>query len=54
MAHAEVWELFAAAVHGINNLVYNPERDRMLLRREEVTVESSSLEEDSGESEEVE
>ena len=43
-------ELFAAAVCGVDNLVYHPEGDRMLLRGEEATVESSSLEEGSGES----
>ena len=44
-------ELFAAAMRGVDNLVYDPEGDRLLLRGEEVTVESSSLERDSGESE---
>ena len=43
-------ELFAAAVHGVDNLVYDPEGDRMSLRGEGVT-ESSSSEEGSGESE---
>ena len=44
-------ELFAAAVCGVDNLVYDPEGDRMLLRGEEAMVESSSSEEDSGENE---
>ena len=44
-------ELFAAAMRGVDHLVYDPEGDRLLLRGEEVTVESSSSEEDSGESE---
>ena len=44
-------ELFAAAMHGVDDLVYDPEGDRLLLRGEEVTVESSSSEEGSGESE---
>ena len=44
-------ELFAAAMRGVNDLVYDPEGDKLLLRGEEVTVESSSSEEDSGESE---
>ena len=44
-------ELFAAAVRGVDNLVYDPEGDRMLLRGEETTVESLSLEKNSGESE---
>ena len=45
-------ELFAAAVRGVDNLVYDPEGDRLLLRGEEVTVESPSSEESNGESEE--
>ena len=44
-------ELFAAAMCGVDNLVYDPEGDRLLLRGEEVPVELSSLEEDSEESE---
>ena len=44
-------ELFAAAMCGVDHLVYDPEGDRLLLRGEEVTVESSSSEESSGESE---
>ena len=44
-------ELFAAAMRGVDNLVYDPEGDRLLLRGEEVTVELSSSEEGSGESE---
>ena len=40
-------ELFAAAMRGVDDLVYDPEGDRLLLRGEEVTEESSSLEEDS-------
>ena len=44
-------ELFAAAMRGVDHLVYDPEGDRLLLRGEEVTVESSSSEEGSGESE---
>ena len=44
-------ELFAAAMRGVDHLVYDPEGDRLLLRGEEVTVESSSSEEDSGEGE---
>ena len=47
------WELFAAVMRGVDDLVYDPEGDRLLLRGEEVTVESSSSEEGSGESEEV-
>ena len=45
-------ELFAAAMRGVDDLVYDPERDRLLLRGGEVTVESLSSEEGSGESEE--
>ena len=44
-------ELFASAMRGVDDLVYDPEGDRLLLRGEEVPVESSSSEEDSGESE---
>ena len=44
-------ELFAAAMRGVDDLVYDPEGDRLLLRGEEVTVESSSSDESSGESE---
>ena len=44
-------ELFASAMRGVDDLVYDPEGDRLLLRGEEVTVESLSLEEGSGESE---
>ena len=44
-------ELFASAMRGVDDLVYDPEGDRLLLRGEEVTVESSSSEEGSGESE---
>ena len=44
-------ELFAAVMRGVDDLVYNPEGDRLLLRGEEVTAESSSSEEGSGESE---
>ena len=44
-------ELFAAAMQGVDDLVYDPEGDRLLLRAEEMTVESSSSEEGSGESE---
>ena len=38
-------------MRGVDDLVYDPEGDRLLLRREEVTEESLSSEEDSGESE---
>ena len=34
-------ELFAAAMRGVDDLVYDPEGDRLLLRGEEVTGESS-------------
>ena len=44
-------ELFTAAMRGVDDLVYDPEGDRLLLRGEEATVESSSSEESSGESE---
>ena len=44
-------ELFAAAMRGVDDLVYDPEGDRLLLRGEELNVEPSSSEEDSGESE---
>ena len=44
-------ELFTAAMRGVDHLVYDPEGDRLLLRGEEVTVESSSSGESSGESE---
>ena len=44
-------ELFAVAVHRVDNLVYDPEGDRMLLGGEEAMVESLSSEEGSGESE---
>ena len=44
-------ELFALAMHGVDDLVYDPEGDRILLRGEEVTEESSSSVEDSGEDE---
>ena len=44
-------ELFAAAMRGVDDLVYDPEGDRLLLRGEEVTEESSSSGEDSEESE---
>ena len=44
-------ELFAAAMRGVDHLVYDPEGDRLLLREEEVTVESSSSGGNSGESE---
>ena len=44
-------ELFAAAMRGVDDLVYDPKGDRLLLRGEEATVESLSSEEDSGESE---
>ena len=44
-------ELFAAVMCGVDDLVYDPEGDQLLLRGEEATVESSSSEEDSGESE---
>ena len=43
-------ELFAAAMRGVDDLVYDPEGDQLLLRGEETTVESSSSEEDNGES----
>ena len=43
--------LFAATMRGVDHLVYDPEGDRLLLRGEEVTVESSSSEESSGEDE---
>ena len=45
-------ELFAAVMCRVDDLVYDPEGDRLLLRGEEVTLESSSEEEDSGEDEE--
>ena len=38
-------------MRGVDHLVYDPEGDRLLLREEEVTVESSSSEEDRGEGE---
>ena len=38
-------------MRGVDHLVYDPEGDRLLLRGEEVTVESSSLEEGNGEGE---
>ena len=44
-------ELFTAAMHGVDDLVYDPEGDQLLLRGEEVTLESSSSEESSGGSE---
>ena len=44
-------ELFAAAMRGVDHLVYDPEGDRLLLREEEVTVESSSSGDSSGEGE---
>ena len=44
-------ELFASAMRGVDDLVYDPEGDRLLLRGEEVTVGSSSSEGGSGESE---
>ena len=40
-------ELFAAAMRGVDHLVYDPEGDRLLLRGEEVTVKSLSPEEGS-------
>ena len=43
--------MFLTAMRGVDNLVYDPEGDRLLLRGEEVTAELSSLEGDSGESE---
>ena len=44
-------ELFAAAMRGVDDLVYDPEGDRLLLIGEEVTVELLSSEESGGESE---
>ena len=44
-------ELFAAVMRRVDDLVYDPEGDRLLLRGEEVNVESSSSDKDSGESE---
>ena len=44
-------ELFAAAMGGMDDLVYDPEGDWLLLRGEEVIEESSSSDKDSGESE---
>ena len=44
-------ELFAAAMCGVDHLVYDPEGNRLLLREEAVTVKSSSSEESGGESE---
>ena len=44
-------ELFASAMRGVDDLVYDLEGNRLLLRGEEVTAESSSSEEGSGESE---
>ena len=44
-------ELFAAAMRRVDDLVYGPEGDRLLLQGEAVTVESSSSDEGSGESE---
>ena len=35
-------ELFAAVMRGVDDLVYDPEGDRLLLRGEETTVESLS------------
>ena len=47
-----VWPIpIAAAMRGVDDLVYNPEGDGLLLRGEEVTVESSSSDESSEESE---
>ena len=43
-------EIFAAAMRRVDDLVYDPEGDQLLLRGGEVTVESSSSKEDSGES----
>ena len=43
-------ELFASAMRGVDDLVYDPEGDRLLLRGEEVAVKSSSEEECNGES----
>ena len=43
-------ELFAAAMRGVDGLVYDPEGNRLLLRGEAETAESSSLERDSWES----
>ena len=42
-------ELFAAAMRRVDDLVYNPEGDRLLLRGEEVLVELSSSDKSSGE-----
>ena len=44
-------ELFAAAMQGVDDFVYDPEGDRLLLREEAVTTESSSSEGDSRECE---
>ena len=44
-------ELFAAAIRGVDDLVYDLEGDRLLFRGEEVNVESSSSDKDRGESE---
>ena len=38
-------------MRGVDDLVYDPEEDRLLLRGEEVTVESSSSDECNGEGE---
>ena len=43
-------ELFAAAMRRVDDLVYDPEGDQLLLRGEEATAESLSSEEDRGES----
>ena len=44
-------ELFTAAMCGVDNLMDDPEGDRLLLRGEEVIVGLTSPEENSGESE---
>ena len=44
-------ELFAAVMRGVDDLVYDPDGDQLLLRGEEVTEEFLSSDEDSGESE---
>ena len=52
LAHMQRYrELIAAAMRRVDDLVYNPEGDRILLRGIEVTEESSSLKQDSGEDE---
>ena len=41
-------ELFAAAMHGVDNLVYDSEGDRLLLLRRAENMVSLSLDEEEG------